>query len=111
MHDVAAIGNPRYLLAAGEVRDAARRGDYGVILRLVRQGKGLTQEQAGRLAGYSAATISRFETGARRLADVATLRHLAAVLDVSPEVFGLTPGRAPGPPGSPLATVGISTGR
>jgi transcriptional regulator with XRE-family HTH domain len=77
------------LLAAGDVRDAARRGDYGVVLRLVRQRKGLTQDQAGRLAGYSAATISRFETGARRLADVATLRHFAAVLEVSPEVFGL----------------------
>lgn len=103
-----AMNDLRFLLASGDVRDAARRGDYGVILRLVRQGKGLTQEQAGRLAGYSAATISRFETGARRLADVAILRHLTAVLEVSPEVFGLTAGHsgaAAGLAGTSLATV------
>jgi transcriptional regulator with XRE-family HTH domain len=103
-----AMNDLRFLPAASDLSDAARRGDYGVILRLVRQGKGLTQEQAGRLAGYSAATISRFETGARRLADVATLRHLAAVLEVSPEAFGLTAGHsgaAGGLAGASLATV------
>jgi transcriptional regulator with XRE-family HTH domain len=108
------MDNLRFLLASQEARDAARRGHYGVILRLVRQGTGLTQAQAGHLAGYSAATISRFETGARRLTDIATLRHLAAVLEVTPEIFGLTacipessrtPGRASTYAGTSLATV------
>lgn len=83
------MNDPRYLLAAEDIRDAARRGDFGVVLRLARHSKGLTQEQAGRLAGYSAATISRFETGARRLADITILRHLAAVLEIPPGLFGL----------------------
>jgi transcriptional regulator with XRE-family HTH domain len=102
-----------FLLAAGDIRDAAGRGDFGAVLRQVRQSKGLTQQQVGRLAGYSAATISRFETGVRRLADVATLRHLATVLEVPPDMFGLLStgngGAAGGPPGARLATVIPST--
>ena len=79
-------------------RDALRGGDYGALLRLARHARGLTQAQAGQLAGYSAATISRFETGARRLADIETLRRLAVALNITPELFGLTPG-SPGIPG------------
>ena len=41
---------------------ASQHEDYGVLLRLARRARGLTQAQAGQLAGYSAATISRFET-------------------------------------------------
>ena len=80
------------LFASPAARDALRGGDYGALLRLARQARGLTQAQAGQLAGYSAATISRFETGARRLADIETLRRLAAALNITPELFGLTPG-------------------
>jgi transcriptional regulator with XRE-family HTH domain len=82
----------RSLLASRASRDAVKGGDYGVTLRLARQARGLTQVQAGQLTGYSAATISRFETGARRLSDIETLRRLAAALNVTPELFGLTPG-------------------
>jgi len=85
-------------------------GDYGAVLRAARHARGLTQSQAGRLAGYSAATISRFETGARRMSDIGTLRRLADTLDIPPELFGLAPGipasGAASPPGAPpLATV------
>ena len=84
------------LFASPAARDALRGGDYGALLRLARQARGLTQAQAGQLAGYSAATISRFETRARRLSDIETLRRLAAALNITPELFGLTslnPGR------------------
>jgi transcriptional regulator with XRE-family HTH domain len=80
----------RPVLAARAIQDASSSRDYGTVLRLVRQARHLTQAQAGDLAGYSAATISRFETGARRLTDIGTLRHLSAVLKVPPELFGLT---------------------
>jgi transcriptional regulator with XRE-family HTH domain len=69
---------------------ASQHEDYGVLLRLARQARGLTQAQAGQLAGYSAATISRFETGDRRLSDIGTLRRLATALDLAPEIFGIT---------------------
>ena len=53
----------RSLLASQDIRDAVRHRRYGVVLRRARQARGLTQAQAGELAGYSGATISRFETG------------------------------------------------
>jgi transcriptional regulator with XRE-family HTH domain len=77
------------LFSSQSALDALNGGDYGVLLRLARCARGLTQAQAGQLSGYSAATISRFETGARRLADIETLRRLAAALDIAPELFGL----------------------
>jgi transcriptional regulator with XRE-family HTH domain len=88
----------RSLLASQDIRDAVRQRRYGVVLRRARQARGLTQAQAGKLAGYSGATISRFETGHRRLADIDTLRRLAGALGTAPEVFGLTPetGEFPG---------------
>ena len=88
----------RSLLASQDIRDAIRQRRYGVVLRRARQARGLTQAQAGELAGYSGATISRFETGSRRLADIDTLRRLAGALGAAPEVFGLTPetGEFPG---------------
>ena len=36
------MDNIRFLLASQDFRDAARREDNGVILRMVRQGRGLT---------------------------------------------------------------------
>ena len=101
------------LFASPAARDALRSGDYGALLRLARQARGLTQAQAGQLAGYSAATISRFETRARRLADIETLRRLAAALNVTPELFGLTAesrvaGRAASPPGAASLTTVVT---
>ena len=101
------------LFASPAARDALRGGDYGALLRLARQARGLTQAQAGQLAGYSAATISRFETGARRLADIETLRRLAVALNITPELFGLTAesrasGRAASPPGAASLTTVVT---
>jgi transcriptional regulator with XRE-family HTH domain len=108
------VDDLRSLLASRDIRDAVRDRRYGVVLRRARQARGLTQAEAGRLAGYSTATISRFETGARRLADIDTLRRLAESLGAAPEVFGLAPPRgecpvsaraAAVPDGARLATV------
>ena len=95
---------------------ASQREDCGVILRLARQARGLTQAQAGQLAGYSAATISRFETGDRRLSDIRTLRRLATALDFAPEIFGITrslpeppaAARAAFPPRAPSLTTVVT---
>lgn len=72
-----------------DAREAAASGEYGRVLKLARTVAGLTQGQAGVLAGYSAATVSRLESGATRLTDIATLRHLAEVFGVPPSLFGL----------------------
>ena len=61
----------------------------GAILREARRAAGLSQAQLGRRISYSAATVSRFETGRRPLTDVVVLRSLAAALNVPPDVFGL----------------------
>jgi transcriptional regulator with XRE-family HTH domain len=71
---------------------AASAGQYGVLLRLARTAAGLTLEDAGRKAGYSASTISRMETGKRPLTNVTVLRHLAAAFGIPPGLFGLAAG-------------------
>jgi transcriptional regulator with XRE-family HTH domain len=106
----------RSFLASQDFRGAVKGRDHGVILRLIRRARGLTQTQAGQLAGYSAATISRFETGARHLSDIETLRRLAAALNITPEIFGLTADvpetlttpRAASPPRAPALTTVVT---
>jgi transcriptional regulator with XRE-family HTH domain len=71
-------------------RQAAADGDHRIVLRLARTAAGWTLAQAGQHAGYSAATMSRFETGARALRDVNTLRHFASVFRIPSEMLGLT---------------------
>ncbi|TYK43415.1 helix-turn-helix domain-containing protein [Actinomadura decatromicini] len=73
------------------LRRAAASGDHAAVLRLARQAHRLTQAELARKCGYSAATISRFETGRRRLTDTSTLRALARALDIPPGLFGLAP--------------------
>jgi transcriptional regulator with XRE-family HTH domain len=64
----------------------------------------LTLEQAGKRAGYSAATLSRLETGRRRLTDVTVLRRLAHVFQIPPALFGLADSD-----GVPATYQGLST--
>jgi transcriptional regulator with XRE-family HTH domain len=68
--------------------------DYAAVLRLARVRLGWTQGELGARFGCSGSTISRFETGDRKLTDVAVLRRLADILGLPPEVFGLTPDRS-----------------
>jgi transcriptional regulator with XRE-family HTH domain len=86
---------------AAELRAAVDASDRPRIVRLARQCAGLTQQQLGALAGFSAATISRLETGRQSLHDIATLRTLATALSIPPAWLGLADlGSPPTPPGS-----------
>ncbi len=88
-----------------DAQHAAACGDYGSVIKFARLAMGLTQGQAGELVGYSAASVSRYETGVTRLTDVATLREFARVLGVPAACLGLSESdavrrrRAPGPAG------------
>jgi len=70
-------------------RAAAAAGRRGEVLRLARRAAGLRQAELGARSGYSAATISRFETGRRPLSDLGILRRFCEVLTIPPELFGL----------------------
>jgi transcriptional regulator with XRE-family HTH domain len=69
-----------------------RNHQPGTVVRIARTAAGWTQADLGQRCGYSASQVSRWETGRLPLRDVAMLRTLAAVLNVPPEVFGLTHG-------------------
>lgn len=72
------------------VTRAARRGDYGTVLRTARVAAGLTLEEAASLAGFSASTLSRMETKPNRVWDVRDLRRLAEVFAIPAYLFGLS---------------------
>jgi transcriptional regulator with XRE-family HTH domain len=88
---------------------AAAAGRRGEIVRFARRAAGWRQADLGARTGYSAATISRFETGRRPLADLDTLLRFCRVLAIPPAVFGLTaPGRndSPAPASAPAGACG-----
>ena len=72
----------------------ASRTDNGSVVRQARLAAGLTQAQLGKRTSYSAATISRFETGRRLLTDIDVL--FAAALAIPPAAFGLASPRESG---------------
>ncbi|MEO3859439.1 helix-turn-helix transcriptional regulator [Acrocarpospora sp. B8E8] len=74
-----------------QLRAAVAVGDYATVVRLARRTRGLTQDQLGARVGYSAATISRLETGQQALHDIDTLRLLARELAIPPSWLGLSP--------------------
>lgn len=69
-------------------RAAAAAGDYGLVIRLYRQERGLSQGQLGGACGYSQPAISRLERGLRTY-DLSTLRGVAHALDIPLHLFGL----------------------
>jgi transcriptional regulator with XRE-family HTH domain len=79
------------LLDSPAARAAAAAGRRGEVLRLARLAAGLRQADLGARSGYSASTISRFETGRRPLSDLVTLRGFCQVLSIPPALFGLAP--------------------
>src|SRR5918999_1792390 len=83
------------LFRSAQMRAAVDAKKYGVVVRLARRACGLSQGEFGAQCGYSAATISRFETGARPLTDITVLRVFARALNLPPETFGLSPDAPP----------------
>lgn len=76
-------------LALPHAQRAVAERRYGTVLRLARIAAGLTLQQAGDRAGYSAATLSRIERGLQPLTDVRLLRHFSAIFAIPPGIFGL----------------------
>ncbi|MFI9598206.1 multiprotein-bridging factor 1 family protein [Nonomuraea sp. NPDC052265] len=76
---------------------AVKAADYPLVVRLARQRASLTQEQLGAVAGYSAATVFRLETGRQPLHDIATLRCLAQALAIPCDWLGQAQEPASGP--------------
>ncbi|MFI9311467.1 helix-turn-helix domain-containing protein [Streptomyces triculaminicus] len=81
----------------------AADGSLGELIRQERKKQGLTLVQLGKLVGYSAAQVSRYERGISPLTDVTVLRRFAQALGIPPQALGLTAppgirhGRAIGP--------------
>ncbi|MFF2923329.1 helix-turn-helix domain-containing protein [Streptomyces celluloflavus] len=81
-----------------DMREAIHLGDPGAIVRLARRAAELTQNQLGQATGYTAASISRMERGKQPMRDMLLLQRIAEVLNIPPQLLGLTPRHAP-PPG------------
>lgn len=71
------------------VRVARDSGDFGALVRAVRQARRLTLAALATRCGYSVSALSRLETGKQPLRDVQVLRGLAHALNIPPELFGL----------------------
>lgn len=54
----------------------------GALLRETRESKGMTQQEAAGLAGVDPGTLSRFESGQRRLTRYPTAAKLARALGI-----------------------------
>jgi hypothetical protein len=74
-----------------EVVHAAATGRYGRLARAVRKARHLTLAQVASRCHLSLSTLSRMETGQRKLIDVHYLRTLSEVLGIPPHLFGLAP--------------------
>lgn len=78
----------------------------GELIRRKRKAQGLTLAQLGKLAGFSAAQVSRYERGVSALTDVVVLHRFADALGIAPQALGLTSrpvrnGHASAPAGYP----------
>jgi len=65
-------------------------GEFGERLRMLRESRGLTAKDLGKMVSLGGPTITRYEKG-QRDPDTETLVRLAEILDVSLDyLFGLT---------------------
>lgn len=69
---------------------AAAAGQFGTLVRLARTAQHLSLTELGKVVRYSPSTLSRIETGHRKLADVTELRVFADTLGIPAHLFGLT---------------------
>jgi transcriptional regulator with XRE-family HTH domain len=78
------------ILTSSRGRNAIASGNYGSVIRLVRQGLGLHQIHLATRAGYSQSTISRIEQN--QLVNVMVLRDVCEALDIPlGTIFGNMP--------------------
>lgn len=61
--------------------------DFGEYLRELRKSVGLTLAEAGKIAGVSAAYLSRMEKGKRKKPSYAVLRNLASAYKINPNTL------------------------
>lgn len=80
LHPAAVPNNPPHDSTVGEV------------LRWWRRREGLSQQQAAARLATTQSRLSRIETGDHVICDVGELRHIASVVGVAPECFGVLPG-------------------
>ncbi|HET6952076.1 MAG TPA: helix-turn-helix transcriptional regulator [Acidimicrobiales bacterium] len=70
--------------------NAAIKGDTGAVIRLAREAQGRSQADLGAACGYSQPVVSRIERGQRHAYDIRILRRFAQVLDIPPQLLGLS---------------------
>ncbi|MFJ9179411.1 helix-turn-helix domain-containing protein [Streptomyces sp. NPDC102360] len=76
-------------MSFGDLKDAARTGDFGYVIRRVRKASGLTQAQLGTACDLSQAAISRLENNGAGAYIMETLAKAATALGLSFELVGL----------------------
>ncbi|GAA0647536.1 hypothetical protein GCM10009535_26630 [Streptomyces thermocarboxydovorans] len=81
---------------AKAVREAARAGDYGKVIELVRQDRRMTQAQLGGAIGLSQSAVSRLEKRGARTYSMDVLAAASAHLGIPPSWVGLADSRSPG---------------
>lgn len=94
------------------VNHAGRSTDYasametmGDRIKMLREAKGLTQEQLGKLVGVSKAAVSQWELGQAANIKLQTFLNLLNVLGVKYEYLIYGPNRPPG--GSPRSSAAL----
>ncbi|WUH93734.1 helix-turn-helix domain-containing protein [Streptomyces sp. NBC_00433] len=71
------------------IRDAAREGNYGRVIRLARQELRVTQRQLGEGCGVTQSAVSRLEARSTGPYDMTTLATIAAYLELPRWLVGL----------------------
>ncbi|WP_326604239.1 helix-turn-helix domain-containing protein [Streptomyces sp. NBC_01800] len=72
-----------------QIRDAARDGDYGRVIKQARKALGLTQRQLGEACGLSQSATSRLEDRGVGTYDMSLLASAASHLGIPPNLVGL----------------------
>ncbi|WP_256339274.1 helix-turn-helix domain-containing protein [Streptomyces sp. 2224.1] len=75
--------------SAQAIRDAARAGDYGRVVKLARVAASLSQGQLGEGCGMSQSAISRLEGRGAGSYETAQLSRVANHLQIPPHLVGL----------------------
>ncbi|WP_406515621.1 helix-turn-helix domain-containing protein [Streptomyces sp. NBC_00873] len=72
-----------------QIRDAARDGDYGRVIKQARKALGLTQRQLGEACGLSQSATSRLEDRGVGTYNMSLLASAASHLGIPPNLVGL----------------------